>query len=82
MGEISDNARIINMVLLIILGTGLLIVAVRAYMWMRDQKNIKPLDDIDWDKEKEITLLLAAEKKVSRKQNKTDATPDTGGDSK
>ena len=72
MGVISDNARIIYMILLIILGSGLLTVAVGVYMWTRDQKNNKPLSDIDWGKEKEKMLLLATEKKANREQNKED----------
>ena len=57
-------------------------VAVSFYMWTRGQKDIKPLSDIDWDKEKEKTLLLAAEKKALRKQNETDAKSDKREDSK
>ncbi len=72
MGEISDNARIFYMILLIILGSGLLTAAVGVYMWTRDQKNNKPLSDIDWGKEKEKMLLLATEKKANREQNKAD----------
>ena len=72
MGEITDNARIFNMILLIILGTVLLIGAVSIYKWTRDQKGAKPLGDIDWGKEKEKMLQLASEKKANREQNKAD----------
>ena len=72
MGEITDNARIFNMILLIILGTVLLIIALSIYKWTKDQKDVKPLDDIDWDKEKEKMLQLASEKKANREQNKAD----------
>ena len=82
MGEITDNARIINMVLLIILGTGLLAVAVGVYLWTRDQKNNKPLSDIDWGREKGKMLLLATRKKANREQNKADDKSEKREDSK
>jgi len=70
------------MILRIILGTTMLIIAVSIYKWTRDQKGVKPLGDIDWDKEKEKMLQLAAEKKASRNQNKTDAKSQKREDSK
>ena len=82
MSEITDNTRLINMILLIILGTVLLIGAVSIYKWTRDQKDVKPLGDVDWDKEKERLLQLAAEKKASRKLNKADAKSEKREDSK
>jgi hypothetical protein len=70
MDNTEDTTRIINMVILIIAGTALMIILFAVYSWMRGQRKKRPLDDIDWDKEKERLLLLASEKKVSRKLGK------------
>lgn len=73
MDDISDSTRVLNMIFLVVGSTALLIMLIAVYTWIRGQRKKRPLDDIDWEKEKEKEklLLLASEKKESRKLNKS-----------
>ena len=78
MDDISDSTRALNMIFLVVGGTALLIILIAVYTWFRGQKKKHPLDDIDWEKEKEKLLLLASEKKATRGINKSNDHKEEG----
>jgi hypothetical protein len=80
--ESRSSLEIFNMVILLLITTVLIIILVGVYAWARGQRGKKALDDVDWEKEKERLLFLAAEKKASRKPSKKENEPKGGGGDK